>query len=610
MAITKTNFINYTRCPKYVKLEKIRKDKLMSELSLEQYLKEEENEKYKEMLNNMFENIDGEEVDKTDILDEQLDAMMDYYKKVELLAGREVDRMFKGSTVYSKETHNQESFDFISSGIRYLCYVDVYNESNDEINIIEVKATTSKKYLKHKYGRRNTKNKVYPKYDLFIKRNGIYYLNKCEDKEALGSYNFKRNRLLDRYTDEGKYIYDLSVQRYIIENDLKEHNISKKVNYYLAVLNHEYIYDGSSDYEKDENNNSIITLFNLNDITEDMLKIIESDRVKLESYLIEDNFKDKFGIHCELKKRTECIYKPICYKSVPNVNACYSYIDFRSFKVNNDVYNKYDLLNEGYRKLDDIPYEWLSNKNHIIERNSYDNNKEYINKEKLKMGLNALSYPIYHLDFETFPCPLPRFKGESPYTQSPFEFSLHIEHEKGVCDKDKDNYVFLASSCKDEREKLVKQLVNRIDTSKGSMLAQNVSFEKSRIKELSIAFPEYKDKLMKIYYMGFDLLWLVKANEKLYTSLGYTQEESKEINYYHPDLSGSYSIKKTLPVFSNLSYKDLDISNGTEALVEYSKFDLMDKKQLDKTRKDLINYCKQDTWAMVQILKGLREKAK
>ena len=54
---------------------------------------------------------------------------------------------------------------------------------------------------------------------------------------------------------------------------------------------------------------------------------------------------------------------------------------------------------------------------------------------------NNLEYPIYHLDFETFPCPIPRFFGEKPYTQSCFEFSLHIEKEEGICDIEKDNYI-------------------------------------------------------------------------------------------------------------------------------------------------------------------------
>ncbi len=42
MAITKTKFINYSRCPRYVALDDLKKEKLDSMVSLEDYKKEEE----------------------------------------------------------------------------------------------------------------------------------------------------------------------------------------------------------------------------------------------------------------------------------------------------------------------------------------------------------------------------------------------------------------------------------------------------------------------------------------------------------------------------------------------------------------------------------------
>ena len=141
-------------------------------------------------------------------------------------------------------------------------------------------------------------------------------------------------------------------------------------------------------------------------------------------------------------------------------------------------------VKQGYLNLDDVPKEWLKSENHKIQRECYETGETYINKEKIIAGLKTLSYPIYHLDFETFPCPVPRFKGEHPYYQSPFEFSLHIERKPGICDKEQDNYVFLAKTNEDERLELVKELVKRIPIEKGGcMLAQNVSFEKGRLKK-------------------------------------------------------------------------------------------------------------------------------
>ena len=257
----------------------------------------------------------------------------------------------------------------------------------------------------------------------------------------------------------------------------------------------------------------------------------------------------------------------------------------------------------------DVPESFITSKKHEIQRDCLRFNRRYINKKKLKDGLNILKYPIYHLDFETFPCPLPRFKGESPYIQSPFEFSLHIEHEPGKCDKLEDNYVFLNKTTGDEREEMIKALVEYIKPG-GTMLAQNVGFEKGRIKELSKMFPKYKTELMEIYNKAFDLLWLVNTKSDMYIELGYDKEEASLFNFYDNNLSGSFSIKKTLPVFSNLSYKDLIVKNGTEAIVVYANYPYMSKEEFELKFQALIEYCRQDTWAMVVILEALRNLVK
>ena len=614
MAITKTDFINYTRCRRYAALEEIKKEKLSASLTIEEYRKQENDEIIREILGNMFSEEDGEEVDLTIKHDKQLEAMMDYYKEVEFLAAKQVKKVFGGDTIFSEDTFRQESFDFQKNGIKYLCYVDIYNEVNDEINIIEVKATTSKKFVDDLfYGERGK-----DKYPLFVLKDGIYRINRDDinDKNEK-NFNEKILKLKNRFSSAGKYVFDLAVQRYIIENDFLTRNINKKINYYLAVLNSKYVYDGYKEngkrvYNTDENGNDIISIFDLNELTKEMMPLIDDNRKMLEKYIYEsDNSKCRVSEACELKKNTECKYKCICFKDVPKYNTSYNYLNFRSFKdLNNVSYNKYDLINEGYLKFDDIPKEWLNNPNHIIQRDVYDTNKEYVDKEKIKASLSSIEYPIYHLDFETFPCPIPRFKGEKPYTQSCFEFSLHIEHEEGVCDKEKDNFIFLAETLDDEREELVKALINHIDGSKGTMLAQNVGFEKSRIKELANVFPQYKEKLMKIHDIGFDLLYVIRNNEKLFLDLGFDNEKAKKINYYHKDQSGSYSIKKTLPLFTNLKYTDLEIQNGTDALVEYSRYNLMNDTERKYVQENLRKYCCQDTWAMVEILKGLRKLVK
>ncbi len=623
MAITKTDFINYTRCPRYAALMEVRKEQLDADITYQKYKEQELQEQLKELLGNMFED-DTYEIDLTKKENKQLEALMPFYKQVEIEAGKIAEKYFQGKSVYAEQTKNQECFEFNQNGIKYLCYVDIYNENSKGINIIEVKATTSSKYynMQSNYYRKD-------KYSIFHfnKEKNTYYLKDeinypIEDEMPLDKYEMQRSKLFNRYTDVGKYVYDLAIQRFFLEGEYKESNNPNidNIHYYLAVLNHNYVFDGTYEndkavYNKDALGNELIVFIDLTKVTKEYQEIIKKDEKLLEDYLFNlDASPTKLGIWCERKKMKECPFlMPVCGKNIPLKNSSLNYLNNGSGFKNEygETIKGLDLINEGYLNMLDVPESWIKNKKHFIQRDALAFNKEYLDKEKIEAGIKALKYPIYHLDFETMPCPLPRFRGEKPYMQSPFEFSLHIENEPGVCDKEKDNYIFLAkTNTLDEREELVKKLIKYIDPNKGTLFAQNVSFEKARIKELAAIFPKYKESLMKIYDRGFDLMWLVNTKSDFYEELGFDKERSSLPNYYHKDLSGSYSIKKTLPVFSDLSYANLEVKNGTDAIVAYANYNKMTKEEYNLMYQALITYCQQDTWAMVVILEALRNKIK
>jgi hypothetical protein len=80
-------------------------------------------------------------------------------------------------------------------------------------------------------------------------------------------------------------------------------------------------------------------------------------------------------------------------------------------------------------------------------------------------------------------------------------------------------------------------------------------------------------------------------------------------DYLHPDFQGSASIKKVLPVMlPELSYKTLNIQNGTMALSEWEKMinGGLHKDEREEIRKNLLAYCKLDTLAMVEIFNKLK----
>ena len=608
MAITKTKFINYVRCPRYVALDNIKKEKLDSMVSIEEYKKEEKFEHITELLGNMFDDSGN---DLIDVRNEHLETMMPYYNKVEILAGSLASKYFKGSFKFSKSTYNQESFDAVIDNIRYLCYTDIYNENDDEINIIEVKATTMKKYL----ALGSKENSIFKKgFD------GIYYLLEdldlnIQDYMPLKVYQREKNKLFDKYTGVGHYIYDIAVQRFIIENDMKNHHENKKVKYYLAVLNSNYVFDGK--YENGEpvydtvNGEDIISYIDVTSITKDMMDSIYLDSKKIKKYIDDlDASRVPLGEYCEYKKTVKCKYCQLCFDILPKKHSILSYINNNfGFKCGNNKYDTYDLINEGKVSMLDIPDEMLNREKNKIQKECVISGKPYMNIDKIKAGIKQITYPLYHLDFETFPCPLPRYKGERPYTQSVFQFSLHIEKKPGVCDKEKDHYGYLAPDHLDHRLDLVKEMCRLIPADK-MVLVYNDSFEKTRLKELAYIFPEYKDKLLKIRDNVFDLMNIVKTKSSLYEKLGFSKEEAKMFNYYHPDMDGSFSIKKVLPLFSNLTYKDMEVGNGVEAMVTYASFPKLLPLDYKHKYQKLVEYCQQDTYAMFAVLEGLRKSVK
>lgn len=606
MLISKTVFKEYTRCPRVCALDNLYMKKLHTDASLFS----DDKADFLDLLASMFDVDTGEDL-LTEV-DPQYEALISYYHQLENEAMRIAEKMFGEKIIHNIETKKQKYFTYNQNNHQYITYLDGYQELENEVRVFEVKATSSRKFI-------NLGAKIDGvHHSIFKIENNILKL--AEDPDlSLSKFNQNYEKLLNRYHEAGKYVFDLAVERYFIEKSIKD-NIylkNKDFHYYLVVLNTDYTYDGllgkagNNIYNQDKNGHELVTFIDLTDVTKVYLEKIEALNHSLLTYIDKLSLDEvPLGIHCERKSQAKCAFIKSCWAKAFEKGSILEYIgNHLGFKDElGKTHSTLDLINDGYLKLDSIPKEWLERRNNLIQRDCYESGQVYINQSKIKKAIETLQYPLYHLDFESFPCPLPRFKGEHPYMQSVFQFSLHIEREKGVCDLDKDNYYYLANNEKDNRLELVQKLIAYIDLSKGgTVIVYNKSFEHSRIKELSNIFPQYKKELLKINEHMFDLLDIVFTRKDFYQQLGFEEEESKTINYYHNDLKGSFSIKKVLPLFSNLSYHGLAVGNGTEAIAAYAKFKDLDSEDLEVVRNDLITYCKQDTYAMVLILWKLQE---
>ena len=600
MLISKTIFKEYSRCPRVAALDDVYRNKLNSSLFDGDY------ERLYDILGSMFDLDSGENL--VDVVNPQLEALLPYYNKLEEYAIRIAKEKFGDNIKFSLITKEQKSFVSYIDSHTYITYLDGFQEKDDVVRVFEVKATTSRKF--NELGTSVNKKKI----SIFDVEDNVL---KIKSNTNILAAKFAENyeKLFDRYNEVGKYVFDIAVERFIIENSLEYQSLrKKKFEYYLIVLNKDYVYDGTMYkdecvYNVDINGNQLVTFVDLTDVTREYQKQIAQMNVELLKFI---NKKDEneypIGRYCERKSQNKCAFVKTCWKDAEAPGSIFEYLQNHLGFVDDfgHKHSVFELYNSGKRRIDSIPTSWLSKKNNLIQRDCFDFSRVYSNKEKLEAGLKVITYPLYHLDFETFPSPLPRFKGENPYNQSVFQFSLHIEKTRGKCDINTDHYHYLPMDNSDHREELIQKLVEYINLDNGgTVIVYNKAFEHTRIKELMKIYPKYKKSLELINDNMFDLMDLVSTRSSLYKDLGFSDDVSKEINYYNNNLHGSYSIKKVLPLFSNLDYGDLDVKNGTEAIAAYASFSVLEEEDREIVYNNLVEYCKQDTWAMVLILWGL-----
>lgn len=648
MNISKTMFKNFARCRNFVSYYDLYINRFLHEVKeidgtpviTEELLKEMKDipegmfDESQERLNEFFKGMFDEETgaDLTIITNAQMEAFKLIFTEVERLAAEYISKLFNHEVIASENTYEQKKYEFENFGHQFYCYLDIYFEDQDSIKIFEVKSTTSKKYDDFKI---TLEGEEFP---LFLKnRDNIYeyvgdeLIGTVAGKKVITQkmVEKKHDALFNKFSKVGKYIYDLAVEKYIVENSrINANDEFKDVEYYLVVLNSEYHFSGRYDengkpiYDLDENGNALFKIYDLSDIVEEyFFKIDDECNRILENLKYLTINTHMLGECCEYKKTTQCKFCNICMKKVLRDGSILEFMK-KNYAFSEetpdgkrDRLTVYELINRRYYTIDQCR-DFLTKNDNIMQYECYVNNKVYIDKERIKLALKEIRYPIFHLDFESYNCPLPRFKGERPYEQSLFQYSLHVENRPGECDLVANHYEFLAKDHHDRRLELTEQLIHDIDLKNGGcVMVYNKSFEKTRLHELAAFFPKYKKELDNINEHVFDLLEVLNGSSALYddilnTKLKEEQKKKPDFTYYNNLMHGSFSIKKVLPLFTNLTYKNLVVKNGTEAIVTYGSLPYLTQKEYDEKYLALRVYCRQDTWAMVEILRGLREAIK
>ncbi|MCJ7789728.1 MAG: DUF2779 domain-containing protein [Candidatus Atribacteria bacterium] len=359
-----------------------------------------------------------------------------------------------------------------------------------------------------------------------------------------------------------EHIPDLSFQKFVCEKS--GINIKKC---FIKYINTEYIKRNSIDpidlVLKEDVTEKVNQVKNVEENSEEYLRIIEQGNPP--KILISKNCNNPYV--CPLKKT--------CWGNLPEYHVL-QLTDWRKY---------WELFEDGILDIKDIPKNVkLSPKDQLIKK-AVDENKILITKDKISDFLKDLQYPLYYFDFETFDTAIPIFTQSKPYQKIPFQYSLHIQDENN-----KVNHLdFLAQGEKDPRPSLLRKLKNEIGKT-GDIIVYHKSFEIGILKDLARDFPENKDWIENIIDRIVDL-----------------EEPFKKLYYYHPKQKGKTSLKVVLPTITGKDYSDLEISDGTDASMQFFYSHIKPElSNLEKIRGNLLNYCGLDTEGMIWIIEELK----
>jgi predicted RecB family nuclease len=245
-----------------------------------------------------------------------------------------------------------------------------------------------------------------------------------------------------------------------------------------------------------------------------------------------------------------------------------------------------ELEDMGIESIHDVPDDFTLTEIQRRAATCVQTGEPWFNPE-LGKAVESLRYPLYFADFESVNPAVPRFPGMRPYDQLPFQWSVHVLRQPRA---EHEHYEFLATDASDPRREFIESLCNALGES-GNIVVYS-AFESQRLSELGTYLPEFADCIKQIQARFWDLLPVVRNN------------------VYHPAFAGSYSLKYVLPALvPEMTYESMPVANGQDAGLAWEALIRGDVNGSDgdgdKIKRALLDYCGQDTLALVRLLERL-----
>lgn len=288
----------------------------------------------------------------------------------------------------------------------------------------------------------------------------------------------------------------------------------------------------------------------------------------------------------------ECIYKSRDYHC-PTFAYCHPHVPEYSVhdicRIGSSPKKLQEMIDNSWFQITDIPEEYELSPTQQPQVHVTRTNEIIREDLGIRRELSTIQYPIYFLDYETYPAAIPVFDGCSPFQQVPFQYSLHIleDPKSELIHKE-----FLHTETGNPMSSLANKLREDIGD-EGTVIVWNKKFEGKCNEDLASFIPDLAIFLHGINNRFYDLMEIF----------------SKQL-FVHKDFKGSYSIKAVLSVLvPSLSYKDLEIRDGGMACSAWKGMIFgtdSEPKKLECSI-NLKKYCELDTLAMVEIFRELRK---
>ncbi|WP_295558928.1 DUF2779 domain-containing protein [uncultured Hyphomicrobium sp.] len=374
----------------------------------------------------------------------------------------------------------------------------------------------------------------------------------------------------DRKAKDDLYAHDIAFQALV----LRENGVPLgRLN--LVRLNGEYVSDGALDLTR---------LFTREDFTDRVTPILDTVAAEMDAAhdLIQLSALPAPPCSCIYKGRSsQCTTFAYVNPHVPD----YSVHDLT--RIGTSPKKLKELVDAGILAITDVPddFDLSLPQRHQVE--AAKRRRPHVDLPPLEVFLNEIRYPAAFLDYETFPCALPRFPGYAPFNHVPFQFSMHVVTEPDG-DPVHHEFLYVEKACPDVP---FVEALKRAIPAEGTVIVWNKPFEKGINAKLAERLPAEQEFLSSVNERVVDLMDVFSGQMVV-----------------HPGFRGKTSIKWVLPALvPGLSYKGLAIQEGATASETWNAIVTgeLEADEAEQARKNLLTYCGLDSLAMVEIWRAL-----